>query len=465
MNMPPTFQVHQAFDRAVISAIALDDARALEVKLALAARMMRDRDGWLKPHQRSGILLRAASLLEARQAHFSQLIAREGGKPLTDAAVEVIRAIDGLRNAAEELRSFAGREIPMGLTPASDGRWAFTTKEPIGVVAAISAFNHPLNLIVHQVAPAIAVGCAVIVKPAMATPLSCLDFVALLREAGLDEGWCQTFITDDNALAEQLATDPRVAFLSFIGSAKVGWHLRSKLAAGTRCALEHGGAAPVIVDRSAPLERIIEPIVKGGYYHAGQVCVSTQRIFVHADVMDDFVERLAARVRSLRVGDPLLPETEVGPLITSHEADRVLAWTDEAVSAGAVLIGGGRLSETTLKPAILVEPAADAKVSLLEVFGPVTCVYRYRVLDDAIDLANALPFAFQASVFSAEIGPAMRAARRLDASTVLVNDHTAFRTDWMPFAGRRQSGYGVGGIPYSMQEMSQEKMLVLRHDG
>lgn len=465
MTMSQTLQVLQAFDRTVISEIPMDDARTLEAKLASAARTMRDRGAWLKPHQRSGILWHTASLLEARQAHFAQRIAREGGKPLSDAAVEVIRAIDGLRNAAEELRGFAGREIPMGLTPASEGRWAFTTKEPIGVVAAISAFNHPLNLIVHQVAPAIAVGCPVIVKPAMATPLSCLDFVALLREAGLDEPWCQTVITDDNALAERLATDPRVAFLSFIGSAKVGWYLRSKLAPGTRCALEHGGAAPVIVDRSAPLDRIIEPIVKGGYYHAGQVCVSTQRIFVHADVMDEFVERLAARVRSLRVGDPLLQETEVGPLITPHEANRVMSWTDEAVSAGAVIIGGGRQSETTLMPAILVEPAADSKVSQLEIFGPVTCIYGYRELDDAIDIANGLPFAFQASVFSADIGPAMRAARRLDASTVLVNDHTAFRTDWMPFAGRRQSGYGVGGIPYSMEEMSQEKMLVLRYDG
>jgi acyl-CoA reductase-like NAD-dependent aldehyde dehydrogenase len=465
MTMAQTLQVVQAFDRAVITEVPADDARALEAKLAAANRMLRDRDAWLKPHQRSAILLRAVDLLEARQTHFAQLIAREGGKPYADAAVEVTRAIDGLRNAADELRSFAGREIPMGLTAASDGRWAFTTKEPIGIVAAISAFNHPLNLIVHQVAPAIAVGCPVIVKPATATPLSCIDFVALLREAGLDEPWCQTFVTDDNSLAERLATDPRVAFLSFIGSAKVGWYLRSKLPPGTRCALEHGGAAPVIVDRSAPLDRIIEPIVKGGYYHAGQVCVSTQRIFVHADVVEDFVERLGARVRSLRVGDPLLQETEVGPLITPHEATRVTSWIDEAVSAGTVIIGGGRLSETTLIPAVLVEPAADAKVSLLEVFGPVTCVYGYRDLDKAIDIANSLPFAFQASVFSADIAPAMRAARRLDASTVLVNDHTAFRTDWMPFAGRRQSGYGVGGIPYSMEEMSQDKMVVLRYDG
>jgi acyl-CoA reductase-like NAD-dependent aldehyde dehydrogenase len=463
--MAQKLQVVQAFDRAVITEIPADDSQALETKLASAARVMHERDAWLKTHQRSAILQRAAGLLEARQTQFARLIAQEGGKPLTDAAAEVLRAIDGLRNAAEELRNFAGREIPMGLTPASEGRWAFTTKEPIGVVAAISAFNHPLNLIVHQVAPAIAVGCAVIVKPAAATPLSCLELIALLREAGLVEPWCQSFVTEDNTLAERLATDPRVGFLSFIGSARVGWYLRSKLAPGTRCALEHGGAAPVIVDRSANLSQIIEPIVKGGYYHAGQVCVSTQRIFVHRDILADFVARFAARVGSLRVGDPLLPETEVGPLINPREAARVVSWIDEAASAGARVIGGGRRSETTLNPAILLEPPVDVKVSQLEVFGPVTCVYGFQELDKAIEIANTLPFAFQASVFSTDIGPAMRAAQRLDASTVLINDHTAFRTDWMPFAGRRQSGYGVGGIPWSMQAMSQEKMLVLRHKG
>jgi acyl-CoA reductase-like NAD-dependent aldehyde dehydrogenase len=460
--MSQPYQVVQAYDRALIKEITADDAAALEARLAAAFRLMKDRDAALKPYQRSAILIRAAGLLGERLDTFARLIAREGGKPLTDARIEAVRAVDGLRNAAEEIRNFAGREIPMGLTPASDGRWAFTTREPIGVVAAISAFNHPLNLIVHQVAPAIAVGCPVIVKPAAPTPLCCLALVALLREAGLPEAWCQTFVTEDNTLSEHLATDPRVAFLSFIGSARVGWYLRSKLPAGTRCALEHGGAAPVIVDRSARLDRIIEPIVKGGYYHAGQVCVSTQRIFVHRDIKADFVDRLAARVHALRVGDPLLAETEVGPLILPREATRVRNWIDEAVAGGAQLIGGERLSETTLMPAILVEPAADAKVSQLEIFGPVTCVYGFETLDDAIVIANSLPFAFQASVFSTDIGPALRAAQRLDASAVMINDHSAFRTDWMPFAGRRQSGYGVGGIRPTMEEMSEEKMVVLR---
>ena len=232
----------------------------------------------LPAFERKAVLLRTAALLGSDHEEFENLIAQEGGKPLIDARVEVVRAIDGLTIAAEELRNFAGREIPMGLTASSRDRWAFTTKEPIGIVAAISAFNHPLNLIVHQVAPAIAVGCPVIVKPAAAKPLCCLRLVDLLREAGLPVGWCQAVIISDDRLAERLATDPRIAFLSFVGSARVGWHLRSKLAPGTRCALEHGGAAPVIVDRCADLDLVIEPIVKGGYYHAGQVCVSIQRL-------------------------------------------------------------------------------------------------------------------------------------------------------------------------------------------
>ncbi|ABS63986.1 aldehyde dehydrogenase [Parvibaculum lavamentivorans DS-1] len=455
--------VVQAFDRAPIAEIATDDAAALERKLRAAEKVFRDRDGWLKPHQRITILRKLAALMQDKRDHLALQIAREGGKPLPDAIIETNRAIDGVQNAADELRNFAGREIPMGLSAAAENRWAFTTKEPIGIVAAISAFNHPLNLIVHQVAPAIAVGCPVIVKPASTTPLSCLDFVALVREAGLPEPWCQTFITEDNSLAEKLATDERVAFLSFIGSARVGWYLHSRLAPGTRSALEHGGAAPAIVDRSADLGKVIEPIVKGGYYHAGQVCVSTQRIFVHDDVAEEFTQMLVARVKKLRTADPTLKDTEVGPLILPREADRVAQWIKEAVGGGATLATGGqRLSETTLQPAVLLDPPADAKISTLEVFGPLVAVYRYVELDEAIRQANSLPTAFQASVFAQDIDVAMRAANRLDASAVMVNDPTAFRTDWMPFAGRRESGYGTGGIPYTMRDMTQEKMILMR---
>jgi len=456
-------QVVQAFDRAKMSQVATDDEAAGARKLKAATRAFLDRDGWLKPYERVTVLRRLAELLNARRDHFALQIAREGGKPLVDAIIETRRAIDGIHNAADELRNFAGREIPMGLSAASADRWAFTTREPIGVVFAISAFNHPLNLIVHQIVPAIAVGCPVIVKPAETTPLSCLDIVALVHEAGLPEDWCQTFIPTHTLLAEQLAADPRIGFLSFIGSAKVGWYLHSRLPRGARSALEHGGAAPAIVDRSAELDRIIEPIVRGGYYHAGQVCVSTQRIFVHEDIADDFTDRLVSRVEDLRVGDPTLSETEVGPLINSGQVDRVVSWVEEATVGGAqVATGGKRISSTTMQPTVLLDPAPNAKVSREEIFGPVVCIYRYAHLKDAITRANSLPVAFQASVFAKDIDVALHAAERLDASAVMINDSTTFRTDWMPFAGRRESGYGVGGIPYTMRDMTQEKMVVLQ---
>ncbi len=460
---PATLPVFQAFDRAKFGEVPTDDEPALESKIERAHHAFQARDGWLKPHERSAILLRMSQLVADRRDSLRDLIAREGGKPFTDAAVEVTRAIDGLRNAAEELRNFGGTEIPMGLTPASDGRWAFTIREPIGIVAAISAFNHPLNLIVHQAAPAIAVGCPVIIKPASSTPLCCLEFVKLARAAGLPEAWCQSYVPPNSAGAERLASDPRVAFLSFIGSGNVGWYLRTKIAPGTRCALEHGGAAPLVIDRDVDLDAIIEPIVKGGYYHAGQVCVSVQRIFAHADIHDAFVERLANRVAALRVGDPLEPETEVGPLISPKEVARVASWVEEATRTGArVAVGGHRLGETTYQPTVLLEPAADAKVSCDEVFGPVTCVWPYTDLDQAIARANAVPFAFQASVFTRKLDVALRFADRIDAASVMVNDHTAFRTDWMPFAGRKHSGYGIGGIGWTMHELTQHKMVVFR---
>ncbi|MBY3348021.1 aldehyde dehydrogenase family protein [Rhizobium laguerreae] len=455
-------EVVQAFDRAHIASLPTDDASALETKLSTAQARFRDRAAWLQPYERIRVLRNLAGLVEKQREAFATLIAREGGKPYSDALVETDRAIDGIHNAADLLRARGGAEIPMGLSPASENRRAWTIKEPIGVVAAISAFNHPLNLIVHQVAPAIATGCPVIVKPAAATPLCCLELVKLVHEAGMPDGWVQTLLPESRALAEAFASDARIAFLSFIGSAKVGWRLRSILAAGTRCSLEHGGVAPVIIDRSADLDAIIEPIAKGGYYHAGQVCVSVQRIYVHSQLKNAFVERFAALVAQLRVGDPTLAETEVGPLINPAEAERVETWIAEAVASGARRIGDGRLSETTLTPAILVDPPAGAKVSAHEIFGPVTCVYGYDNIDEAIARANSLEVAFQASIFTRELETAFHAAERLDASAVMVNDNSAFRTDWMPFAGRRASGYGIGGIPYTAHEMTAEKMIVFK---
>ncbi|MBY3095227.1 aldehyde dehydrogenase family protein [Rhizobium laguerreae] len=455
-------EVVQAFDRKPIADVETDDAAALESKLATARNRFLDRRRWLPPHKRMEVLRKLANLVEQRREAFAMRIAREGGKPYTDALVETDRAIDGIRNAADVLRTRGGVEIPMGLTPASDNRRAWTIQEPIGVVAAISAFNHPLNLIVHQVAPAIATGCPVVIKPATATPLSCLELVELVHEAGMPDGWVQTLLPESRDLSSAFASDARIAFLSFIGSAAVGWRLRASLAPGTRCALEHGGVAPVIVDKGADLDAIIEPITKGGYYHAGQVCVSVQRIYVQNTIKNALIERFSERVARLSVGDPTRPETDVGPLINPREATRVETWIEEAVSAGARQIGGGRISNTTLRPAILVDPPHQAKVSMHEIFGPVTCIYGYDEIDEAIDAANALSVAFQASIFTRNLDVALDAAERLDASAVMVNDHSAFRTDWMPFAGRRESGYGVGGIPYTAREMTVEKMIVFK---
>ena len=456
-------QVTQPYDGELIADIPAHTPAEVEKKLEDAVRIFSSRSNWLPAHQRIEILKRLAGLIERDRDPLALLIAREGGKPLTDAKVEVSRAINGIDCAASHVEHLAGVEIPMGLTQASANRWAFTTKEPIGPVVAISAFNHPLNLIVHQVVPAIAAGCPVLIKPAPVTPLTCLHFVNLLHEAGLPEPWCQAVVLEDNALAQTLATDPRVAFFSFIGSAKVGWYLRSQLSAGTRYSLEHGGAAPVIVDKSVDLETVIEPLAKGGYYHAGQVCVSVQRIFIHNDLKAEFIQSFSARVKKLSLGDPRSIDTEVGPLIAPREVKRIAQWVGDGVAEGATLaVGGSTVGERLYQPTVLVEPNPASLVSTKEIFGPVTCIYGFTELSEAIRRANSLPFAFQASIFSRDIDAALHAARHLAASAVIINDHSAFRTDWMPFAGLRQSGFGTGGIPYTMKDMMQEKMIVLR---
>ena len=392
-----------------------------------------------------------------------QIAVREGGKPLIDTRIEVERAIDGLSLCIDCIRSEHGREIPMQLNSSSSQRFAITHKEPIGVVVAVSAFNHPLNLIIHQVGPAVASGCPVIIKPAKDTAASCFEFVKLLREAGLPDGWCQAVAVTDLGVAEKLVTDSRVAFFSFIGSAKIGWTLRSKLAAGTRCALEHGGAAPVIMAEDADLEKTLPLVVKGGFYHAGQVCVSVQRVFVHKTLINNVAERMAELVGQLQTGDPLLARTDVGPLIRHHEVTRIGDWVDAATISGAqVLTGGKQLADSFYAPTVLLNPSVTSEVSHREIFGPVVCLYTYDKIDEAIQQANALPFAFQAAVMSQNIDTIMYVYKHLAASAVMVNDHSAFRVDWMPFSGLRQSGYGVGGIPYTFRDMHIEKMLVIR---
>ncbi len=455
-------EVAAPFDRSLIATVETSGAEAVDQALDTAHRLFRDRSMWLPASRRIEILEKTAAIMAERAEELAHEAAREGGKPLIDSRVEVARAIDSIRICVDCLRTESGETIPMGINAASAGKLAFTTREPIGVVVAVSAFNHPLNLICHQVGPAIAAGCPVIVKPAENTPLSCFRFVEIVREAGLPGEWCQALVTSSLDVATRLISDSRVAFLSFIGSARVGWMLRSKLAAGARCALEHGGAAPVIVAQDAEIDDALPKLLKSSFYHAGQVCVSVQRIFVHRSMARELAMKLAAGANKLIIGDPTLEETEIGPLIRPAEVERVDQWVKEAVSEGAELLAGGNaVSETSYACTVLYNPSAASKVSTREIFGPVVCIYPYEEIDDAIEQANSLPYAFQAAVFTTSIDTATRVYRRLDASAVMINDHTAFRVDWMPFAGLRESGLGVGGIPYTFRDMQIEKMMVL----
>ena len=456
-------KVVSPYDNGLIAEVTAADGAAVEKAIETAYALYGNRDTWLHPSRRIDILAKAAAIMASRADELAVEAAREGGKPLADSQVEVARAIDSLKSCIETLRTEAGHEIPMNLNAASTGKIAMTHREPIGVVVALSAFNHPLNLIVHQVGPAVATGCPVIVKPASDTPLSCMRFVQILREAGLPEEWCQALVVNDLAVAGNLVADHRVGFLSFIGSARVGWMLRSKLAPGARCALEHGGVAPVIVAADADLDAAVPSLAKGGFYHAGQVCVSVQSIYAHKSIARELASRLAEAAQAQKIGDPTLPNTDVGPLIRPREVDRVEKWVQEAVGAGAELMTGGeRLSDVCYQCTVLYDPPGDAKVSTQEIFGPVICVYPFEEMDAAITKANALPFAFQAAVFTRDIDTAMRCYNRLDASAVMVNEHTAFRVDWMPFAGLKHSGYGIGGIQHTMRDMQVEKMMVIK---
>ncbi len=458
--MSDSLTVYSAWTREAVRELPYDSPEACEGYLEEAHRLWKA--GPLPKSQRIEILEKTSQLISERAEELALQIALEGGKPYQDALVEAHRAAASVKSAAETLGHKAGSEVPMGLTPSTEGYRAYTRLEPIGPVVAVSAFNHPLNLIAHQVAPAVAAGCPIMVKPARATPLSCVSFIELLREAGLPEAWARTVIIGSE-LATKLITDARVAFFAFIGSAKVGWSLKSQLSPGTRCALEHGGSAPVIIAEDADLDDAASRVAKGGYYHAGQVCVSSQRIFVASSIYEAFLEKFKLLVESLRVGDPQDKNTEVGPLIHPKEVTRVHEWVEEAIASGARCVTGGQIiSETAYQPTILAHPGPEVRLSKQEVFGPVTAVYPFDHLESAINEANDVEWAFQASVFTQSLKTAELVTDRLNAAAVMVNEHTAFRADWMPFAGWAGSGYDTGGIPYTFHSMSREKMVVTR---
>lgn len=455
-------KVHSPFDQSLIKQLPLIGEEEAEKQLQTAYALFENQSEWLPAHQRIAILEKTAEIMGRSVEELTKTAAQEGGKPYADSKAEVLRAINGVKIASNHIGQLKGGQVPMGLTKASENRIAFITREPIGVVVSVSAFNHPLNLTIHQTVTAIAAGCPVIIKPALNTPLSCIHFVEILKEAGLPEGWCQVALCE-NEVASYLVTDKRVGYFSFVGSSAVGWKLKSRLAPGTRCALEHGGAAPVIVEKDADISALIPSLVKGSFYHAGQVCVSVQRIFAEESICESIAQKIADSAKKLVVGDPLDEKTEVGPLINPNEVNRIEEWVNEAVENGAkVLCGGKRISETCFEPTVLLNPSLNLKVSTEEIFGPVVCVYSYADREKAIEIANSLDVHFQAAVFTKNIDIALDAVKKLNATAVMVNDHSAFRVDWMPFGGRDSSGIGMGGIPYSMHEMTREKMMVIK---
>lgn len=413
--------------------------------------------GWL----RRDWLEKAAELVAAEAEDLALGIAREGGKPLADAQVEVARAIGTIRLSAEEATNLGGETLPMDKAKGPENRLAFTIREPMGVVVALSAFNHPVNLIAHQVAPALAAGNSVVVKPASTTPLSAIRMVEIFREAGFPPE-AVICVPCPGAAAEQLVRDRRTRFLSFIGSDDVGWHLKSILNPGARFSLEHGGEAAAVLAKSAEVDRAIPALVKGAFYHAGQVCISVQRIYAHESLREELVERLVKAAAKLVVGDPTDAETDVGPLITAQDQQRVNDWIGKAVDGGAELLHGGNpLPGQCHEVTVLGNPPEDADVVAREVFGPVVSVLGFESEDDVLARVNASVNPFQAAVFAQDVDAAFRLARGINANAVVINDHTAFRVDWMPFGGRENAGHGMGGVRYAVHEMSREKLMVL----
>jgi acyl-CoA reductase-like NAD-dependent aldehyde dehydrogenase len=464
LRNPKILTVTSPYTGEMVAEVELTDGEGMTHAIRTARNALLENPQGLPGHERAAILRRLAGLMEDRREELSFLIAREGGKPLADAKIEATRAVNTVLVSAEEAVRIHGEEIPMQGSAAAVGRLALTVREPIGVVAAVSAFNHPLNLIAHQVAPTVAAGCPVLIKPALDTAASCMVFMELLREAGLPPELGMA-VPADNDVAEHLVTSDQIGFFSFIGSARVGWFLRSKLAPGVRCTLEHGGAAPVILDESADLDRALPGILKGGYYHAGQVCVSVQRVFAAKAIQGEVLERLTDGAALLKVGDPTEPDTDVGPLIRAAEVDRVHEWVAEGIQAGAECTLGGRpLENQCYATTVLANAPATSKVMQEEIFGPVVVVNSFDTLKDAIAKANDVRWSFQAAIFTKDVDRALIAARGLRGAAVMINDHSAFRVDWMPFAGHGPSGLGIGGVKYSIDDMSQEKLIVVKVD-
>ena len=451
-------EVRSPYDGEVVGRVPACGAADVDRAVAAAkATLAEPLPAW----RRAEILDTAARLLAERVDEFGRTIAQEAAKPIKTARVEAQRAVATFTFAAVEARKLAGEMVPLDASQPGEGKLGFTLRVPIGVVGAISPFNFPLNLVAHKVAPAIAAGCPVVLKPATQTPLSAVALAELLvKECGLPEGWLQVMTGSGSDVGTPLVEHPDVAMITFTGSPDVGWGIRQR-AARKKVSLELGNNSPVIIEPDGDWRTAADKIGVAGFSHAGQSCISTQRIYVHGDIAEPFTEALVERVRRLKLGPPLDDETDVSSLISESERDRVAAWIGEAVGAGASVATGGEVRDGMLEPTVLTGVEPDMKVSCNEVFGPVVGIQTYRDVDDALALANDTRYGLQAAIYTSDLALALRAARELRYGGVLVNEVPTWRADQMPYGGVGDSGNTREGPAYAVHEMTEARLVVI----
>ena len=424
-----------------------------------AAEVMRR----LPAYERAAILMRAHADLVSRRDEIGRTIAGEAGKAIRDALGEADRGIQTFQVAAEEARRIGGEVIPMDLAPHGRGRVAFTRRYPIGPIAGISPFNFPFNLTAHKLAPAIAAGNPIVLKPATKTPLSALILADALDKAGLPKG-ALSVLPMSRQVGDRLVTDDRYKLLTFTGSSAVGWGMKAR-AGRKKVVLELGGNAGVIVDETSDIDYAVKRIAVGGFALAGQSCISVQRVFVHQTVFDRFASQLVARLEALKVGDPMDPTTDIGPMIEESEAARIESWVREAVQEGAtVLTGGRRLGPALYAPTVLINVAETSKVCAQEVFGPVVGLYRFEEFSDALARVNRSSYGLQAGLFTGDLLRTLDAMDVLEVGGVIVNDVSAWRIDHMPYGGVKDSGIGREGPRYAIEEMTEQKIIVINRE-
>lgn len=453
-------EVKNKYTGETIAAVAT--ARQTEVDAAIAAALRAKTIMAVMPaHKRADILMRTAALLRERSEDLAATIAAEAGKAIKFARAEVDRAQSAFTIAAEEAKRLHGETLPLDAVPSGEGYFGFWTRRPVGVIAAISPFNFPLNLVAHKVAPAIAAGNAVVLKPASTTPITAVKLCRILEEAGLPAGAINLIIGAGGTVGEWLITDPRVDKITFTGSPAIGRHILS-VAGIKKVTLELGNASPVIIAPDADLDFAARRCAFGAYYNSGQVCISVQRIYCQKEVYEPFLEKFIAASKAMVVGDPLDEMVDVGPMIDMREVERIDGWVREAEASGAIRACGGRLEGQVFSPTVLTEVKAEMKVACEEAFAPVASVMHCSDFDDALRQADDSPFALQAGVFTRDIDRVFKAIGRLNFGGVIINDIPSFRADHMPYGGNRQSGLGREGVRFAMEEMTNIQMVAIR---